>query len=75
MARRTDARQSRRLYVVHTDQLYTLEPMAEEHSRYPEPLGPLAPACPEPEPPRPDYGPSRPAPRRASGFFLDRYVY
>jgi hypothetical protein len=70
-----ERRDQRRLYVVHTDQLYTLEPVTEDRSRYPEPLGPLGPACAEPEPARPDYGPGRPAPRPGTGFFLDRYIY
>jgi len=73
-ARRVPGLKPGRYYLVHSDQLYTLEPAVEAAPV--EPLGPLAgPDCALPPAPQPSYGPAKKTAHRASGFFLDRYVY
>lgn len=73
-----------RYYLVHSDQLYSLEPVDEPltYEAHPKPIGPMDPmseeACNLEPTPRPAaYGP---VPKNESyaqpaGFFLDRYVY
>ncbi|KMY68235.1 hypothetical protein AAU61_00480 [Desulfocarbo indianensis] len=77
-ARRVPGLKPGRYYLVHSDQLNTLEPVAEAAPQPEplEPLGPLAgPDCALPPTPQPSYGPARKSAYRSSGFFLDRYVY
>ena len=69
---------SGRYYLVHSDQLYSLEPVDEPvtYSQSPEPLGPLGPMESDAAP-QPSYGPGLTGKTGTTptGFFLDRYVY
>ncbi len=71
-------------FLVHSDQLYSLEPVDEPmtYESSPRPLGPMDPMSekicgPEPTPQAAGYGPgtSTDAYSKPTGFFLDRYVY
>ncbi len=78
--RRAGSLKPGRYFLVHSDQLYSLEPVADPFPDQPpeEPLGPLAPdPCPlePPAGPQPGYGPEKKKASTPTGFFLDRYVY
>ncbi len=94
MAQRADKRAARsvhrngnlrpgRYFLVHSDQLYSLEPVDEPmtYAASPEPLGPLGPmeedSCALEPKAQPGYGPGPKGNSTAqpAGFFLDRYVY
>jgi len=94
MAQRADKRAARpvrragnlktgRYFLVHSDQLYSLETVDEPmtYAQSPEPLGPLGPmesdVCGLEPTPQPSYGPGSNSKVAAppTGFFLDRYVY
>jgi hypothetical protein len=70
-------------FLVHSDQLYSLEPVDEAmtYSQSPEPLGPMGPmeaeVCGLEAVSQPGYGPglTKKAGAAPTGFFLDRYVY
>lgn len=70
-------------FLVHSDQLYSLEPVdgPKTYSPSPEPLGPLGPmegdVCGLETIAHPGYGPGLKNKTAAppTGFFLDRYVY
>jgi hypothetical protein len=73
-----------RYYVVHSDQLYSLEPVDEPmtYENSPKPLGPMDPMSEdvcnlEPAAKPIGYGPDSRSESHAkpTGFFLDRYVY
>lgn len=95
MAQRADTRYPRqasragklkpgRYFLVHSDQLYSLEPVDEPmtYEPSPRPLGPMDPMSEEvrnlePAPKAAGYGPDsrNEAYAKPTGFFLDRYVY
>ena len=68
-------------FLVHSDQLYSLEPVDEPmtYESSPRPLGPMSPEVCDPEPTTQSagYGPNslNTSSAKPTGFFLDRYVY
>jgi hypothetical protein len=81
--RRVENPRPGRYFLVHSDQLYSLEPVEETvtYAQDPEPMGPMGPmegdACALEPAPKPSYGPGSKNKTAAppTGFFLDRYVY